>query len=70
VAGKIALVDYRFCDPDRCKKGVCAAVEACERRLLRQEAPAEVPMADPSLCRGCGDCVVACPLAAIRLAAG
>lgn len=67
MAGKLALVDYRKCDPCNCDKGVCVAALACPRKLLKQESPFEVPMANPSPCRGCGDCAGACPLSAIRV---
>ncbi|MBI2854720.1 MAG: 4Fe-4S binding protein [Chloroflexi bacterium] len=39
---------------------------ACERRILKQEAPNEVPYAEFSLCRGCMKCFAACPSRAIR----
>ena len=65
--GKMALVDYNKCYPEKCDRGVCAAVLVCPHKLLKQEAPYEIPMPDPSLCRGCGDCVRACPLKAIQI---
>jgi ATP-binding cassette, sub-family E, member 1 len=64
---KIALVSYDKCNPDSCEHGVCAAAAACTRRLLKQEAPREAPMPHPTLCRGCGDCVRACPFGAIQI---
>ena len=69
MAGKIALVDYHRCDPDSCDAGICIAALACPRKLLRQEAPHEVPMADTAPCKGCGDCARTCPLDAIRIVA-
>lgn len=62
---KMALVDFNKCRPDQCNSGVCWAIRACPRKLLKQEACYEAPMPNPSLCRGCGDCVRACPLRAI-----
>ncbi len=62
---KMALVDYNKCQPSQCDSGKCAAALACSRRLLTQEALYEPPMTDPSVCRGCGDCVRACPAKAI-----
>ena len=64
---KMALVDYKKCHPEKCDSGVCAAVLACSHKLLKQEAPYEIPMMDPSVCQGCGDCVRACPLKAIEI---
>ena len=70
MAGKLALVDYRKCDPVMCEQGVCAAVLACPRKLLSQEAPYEAPMTDPSPCKGCGDCARSCALSAIEVVSG
>jgi translation initiation factor RLI1 len=64
---KMALVDYKKCHPEKCDSGVCAAVLACSQKLLKQEAPYDIPMTDPFLCKGCGDCVRACPLKAIEI---
>jgi translation initiation factor RLI1 len=66
--GKIALVDYNKCLPDKCDNGICAAALACSHKLLKQEAPYEIPMTAPSVCQGCGDCVRACHLKAIKIA--
>ena len=65
--GKMALVDFSKCKPGQCAGGLCLAAQACQRKLLTQEAPNEVPMTDPSLCRACGDCLRACPLGAIQI---
>ncbi|MDP3880395.1 MAG: 4Fe-4S binding protein [Dehalococcoidales bacterium] len=67
MTGKMALVDYKKCLPELCDSGTCAAVLACPHRLLKQEMPYEAPMPDPSVCRGCAKCVVACPLKAIQI---
>ena len=64
---KMALVDYSKCRPEECAGGVCAAAQACSRKLLKQEADYDVPMPDPSLCRGCGDCVRACSQKAVKI---
>lgn len=65
--GKMALVDFGKCDPANCEGEVCVAAKACPRKLLRQEAPGDPPMTDPSLCKACGDCVRACPAKAIKI---
>jgi len=61
------VLDYERCDPDTCEDGICAAAEVCEKKVLRQEAPGEIPDLYPSMCRGCTDCISACPRDAIRL---
>ena len=58
---KMALVHYDKCRPESCDGGICAAALACPHKLLKQEAACQIPMPDPFLCRGCGDCVRACP---------
>jgi len=65
---KVALIDFKKCSPQKCRDGICAAALACTRQLLKQEAPYEIPMPDPALCRGCADCARACPLKAITVA--
>jgi translation initiation factor RLI1 len=62
---KVALVDFNKCHPEQCEGGVCKASQACKYKLLKQEKLYEIPMADPFVCRGCGDCVLACPHKAI-----
>lgn len=64
--GKMALVDYNRCQPEQCES--CAAAAACTRKLLVQEEPHQAPLMNPSLCKGCGDCIRACPLKAIIIA--
>lgn len=64
------MVDYRKCDPSHCHGGRCICIETCPRKLLKQEEPLDAPMLNQTDCRGCGDCVRACPLGAIRLASG
>ena len=66
--GKIALVHYDKCHPESCDGGICAAALACTHRLLKQETAYEIPMTDPFICRGCGDCARACPEKAIEVA--
>jgi translation initiation factor RLI1 len=64
---KMALVDYKKCHPEKCDSGMCAAALACSHKLLKQEAPYDIPMTDPFLCQGCGDCVRACQFKAISI---
>ena len=65
---KVALVIFNKCQPEECEEGICTAALACPRKLLKQEVPYEIPMPEPSICQGCGDCVRACPLKAIKIA--
>jgi translation initiation factor RLI1 len=62
----VAVVDPQLCQPERCEGGVCRAMAECERNILKQEEPYQVPYADFSLCRGCMKCYSACPVAAIK----
>ena len=64
---KMAMVDFNRCKPHECGDGTCVAVKSCEKKLLIQEAVGEPPMPSPYLCKGCGDCVRACPLDAIKI---
>ncbi len=64
---KTALVVFDKCRPGNCERGICPAVAVCPHRLIKQEAPYEIPMFYPATCQGCGDCVRACPLQAIRV---
>jgi len=65
--GKVALVDFGKCYPEKCGGGTCAAVLACPRKLIKQEAPFEIPMFPLSTCKGCSECVKACPLKAVQI---
>ena len=64
---KIALIEFEKCHPEKCGDGICAAAAACPRKLMKQEAPYEIPLPSPSICKGCGDCARACPLKAIKI---
>lgn len=63
----MAVVDYRQCHPEECEQGICLAVIACPKKILRQEEPFEMPDPFASICLGCGKCVQACPMKAIQL---
>ena len=67
MGSKMALVDFHKCKPKKCNQGICLAAEACSHKLLKQEAPNKPPMTNPAICRGCADCVRACPLKAIKV---
>ncbi|MBE0429769.1 MAG: 4Fe-4S binding protein [Thermoleophilia bacterium] len=45
----------------------CPARKNCPTRALTQMDPGETAVVNQSLCRGCGDCVKACPERAIIL---
>ncbi len=64
---KVALIAFDKCYPEKCDKGICVAALACPRKLMKQEAPYETPMPDPSRCKGCGDWARACPRKAIEI---
>jgi ATP-binding cassette subfamily E protein 1 len=63
---RIAVVKYDKCKPEHCEKGICSAMLVCQRKVLKQEEPNELPDT-PLLCVGCGVCVRACPIGAVIL---
>jgi len=67
VPKKTVVVDYQACEPEKCEEGICQAVLACEKKILRQEAPYEMPDAKASMCLSCAICVQACPQNAVRV---
>ena len=60
-------VDYEKYHPERCDKGVCAAVLECPTKLWRQERPYDLPYPISGFCQDCGTCVESCPLEAIKM---
>ncbi len=66
MAKAVATIIWDRCRPQDHEGGLCLAVEACPRRVLRQEKKGEPPI-PMGLCRGCGTCVTACPFEAIKL---
>jgi translation initiation factor RLI1 len=65
---KVAVVDYQQCHPEKCDHGICLAALECEHGSLVQEDPNEAPEINPAKwCRGCAECVGACPLKAIHM---
>ena len=63
----VAVLDYSKCHPKKCDKGICAAVDACPVKVIKQEAPYELPEIVQHMCVGYEYCVKACPLGAIRM---
>ena len=61
------MLNYQFCDPGNCENGICAAALVCERKVLKQEKPGELPDISPLLCLGCIDCIPACSREALQL---
>ena len=64
---KCIAVDYQTCEPDNCPDGICQAALLCERKILYQEAPYEMPEVRAAMCLGCSICLKACPLDALRM---
>ena len=61
------IINYQFCQPELCEGGICLAVLACPRKLLKQEEPFEMPDPYPNMCIGCAICVQACPKGAVQM---
>ena len=62
---RIIAVDYQLCAPERCEDGICNATLLCERKIIYQEAPYEMPDTRASMCLGCALCLKACPMNAL-----
>ncbi len=65
-----ARVDYERCAPDQCDpdRGLCAAVSACNYKVIKQmDGAFEPPMIFQDMCMGCWDCIDACPLDAVQV---
>ena len=66
---KWVIVNFDLCRPGECDPGCgrSPALKACRRKVLVQEDPFDPPViVTRELCRGCQDCVKACPQAAIE----
>ena len=64
---KTVVVDYRACDPEKCEDGICQAALVCEKKILTQKAPYEMPDTKAAMCLSCAICVQACPQNAVRV---
>jgi len=64
---KTIVVDYQACDPKQCENGICKAALECERKVLTQEAPYEMPDNNAAMCLSCALCMQACPRGAIHV---
>jgi len=60
---QLARVESNICSGHE----ICTARKTCPTKALFQMDPGEAVMVNGSLCRGCGDCVVACPEKAIKI---
>ena len=61
------VLDYQRCDPNCSDDGICPASLVCERKVLTQEKPGELPDLFPARCLGCVDCLQHCPTGALQL---
>jgi translation initiation factor RLI1 len=64
---KTVVVDYQACMPEKCVDGICQAVLVCDKKVLTQESPYEMPDTKASMCLSCALCVQACPMDAVRV---
>lgn len=63
-----AVIDPGLCRPGACDDGVCRARKLCPVKAVWQPELGEVPVIDTIRCHGCGKCLSACGVRAIRLA--
>jgi MinD superfamily P-loop ATPase len=61
------VLDYSRCDPNCSPDGICPASLVCEKKVLRQQNPGELPDLYPSRCLGCIDCIPHCRNQALQL---
>jgi len=64
---KTVVVDYQACKPAQCKNVICEASLVCERKVLTQEAPYEMPDPKVAMCLSCALCALACLQNAIHV---
>jgi formate hydrogenlyase subunit 6/NADH:ubiquinone oxidoreductase subunit I len=61
------ILDYQRCDPCCTENGICPAALVCERKVLTQEGPGELPDLYPARCLGCVHCLPLCLTGALQL---
>ena len=67
---KYSIVNFDKCNPLFCLKefGHCKAIDSCLKKLIEQENTDEPPIIfSLKSCSGCGKCIIACPLEAIKI---
>lgn len=65
---KTVAINYQACEPKQCEQGICRAVAVCEKKLIKQHEPYDLPeVKAASLCLSCGDCAAICREEAIRI---
>jgi len=64
---RTVVVDYQACNPELCEEGICQAALQCERQVLTQEAPYEMPDTKANMCLSCARCSLACPAGAVHV---
>jgi Fe-S-cluster-containing hydrogenase component 2 len=60
-------IDYKKCKPRKCNKGICAALQACPTKLIKQMEPYDYPYPTDGFCQECGKCSEACLFEAIKM---
>ncbi|MEA2015829.1 MAG: hypothetical protein U9O59_03840 [Actinomycetota bacterium] len=65
---RIAIINYDKCVPEECRDGICSAIKACKKKVIRQEEPYEIPYINTGICIGCYDCIPFCHREAIEKA--